>query len=104
MDELELRDFKFMEDAKIFQVGTVHGLLMLEGNAVQIIAIINERPGNGNFKHAMSMIEKMANKQNKSTQVVAIVNEGLRKHLVTKCGYTDHGEYVEKPFSIFSTI
>ncbi len=73
----------------VFRVGTVHGMFgKFDDNSLQLIAIGNDKKGNGDFSKAMDWFEKVAFDMGLKPEVVEIWNERLKKHLIEKRGYT----------------
>lgn len=68
-----------------FRVGTVHGLFS-NGytDAIAILAITNDKPGNGHLIDAFEWFEFAAYRSNKNLVVMEIWNERFKRHLIEK--------------------
>jgi hypothetical protein len=65
----------------LFRVGTCNGQWMATETAYQILSVVNDQPGNGNFKHTMEYFEASCRRDGKELQILEVSNERLRKHL-----------------------
>lgn len=80
-----------------FKVGTCHGLFYTTDKAIRLVAIVNEKQGNGHFTDVLEWFEYAAKQQCKRLEIVEIWNKDLYKHLIEKRGFipVDH-ETVQK--------
>lgn len=76
------------ENMLTFQRGTVEGLIGLRPGVFVLVAIVNDRPNNGEFSPVMDELEHVARCHNLKFRVAAILNPRLRDHLLRKRGYT----------------
>jgi hypothetical protein len=81
------RNVQFTVDNQIIKFGEVHGLINADDRRLQVIAIANEQPGNGDFGRAMDALEAAARGRRLAVEVTAIFNPRLRLHLALKRGY-----------------
>jgi hypothetical protein len=81
------RNIQLETDALMFQFGQCHGLIQADDRRLQIIALANEAPGNGDFSRAMDALEDAAKRRQLAVEVAAIFNARLRIHLALKRGY-----------------
>jgi len=79
-----------------FQTGTCHGQYRI-CDAVELITIINEEPGNGDFQKAMGWFESIAVNEHKDLRVVEIFNNSLKNNLA-KHGYRVKGKKATKSY------
>jgi hypothetical protein len=81
------RNRQLGSSSMVFHFGQCHGLIEADDYRLQIIAITNEKPGNGNFVQAMDTLEAAARRRQLAVEVAAITNGRLRIHLELKRGY-----------------
>lgn len=77
-----------------FRYGTCHGLWRNADDAIEVVAVTNDKPGNGCFAKLMIELGRMAG----ATRVVRfreMLNDGLTKHLVAKWGFRCVGRNCE---------
>lgn len=70
-----------------FKVGTCHGLFYQTEEAVCLLAVINNKIGNGHFTDVLEWFEFSAKRQGLYFDVVDVMNMRLRKHLMEKKGF-----------------
>ncbi len=85
----------------MFERGTVHGLLEIRTDALNIIALNNERPNNWQFKKAVARLERAADSLGVKLRIVEFWNDRLRLWFVRR-GYEsgrhpEWGLYAERP-------
>jgi len=68
-------------------MGTCHGLVAYRDNEHEMLAVMNEQPGNGDFAKFMDYLEAEAHKKGVPFTVIEIWNKWLYKHLTDKRGY-----------------
>jgi len=75
-----------------YRFGEVHGILCHSAGleALTIIAVNNNVPGNGDFAKLMAMLEGVAHAAGHPLAVASIWNDDLRRHLIKKRGYKDY--------------
>jgi len=80
-------------DADIFRfkVGTCHGLYYQTKEAVCLLAVMNNKKGNGHFTDVLEWFEFSAKRQGLYFDVVDVMNMRLRKHLMDKQGFVAIG-------------
>lgn len=87
-------------DTRIYEMGSVHGLVEITSDALNVIAIHNNTPGNGWFKRAVNQLEKTADRLNVKLRIVQFWNVRLCGWFI-KRGYcagknSDWGLYAER--------
>lgn len=70
-----------------FKVGTCHGLYSANKDSFEIIAVMNDEPGNGHLTDVLEWFEASAKRDKKALKVVELWNEGFYHHLVNKRGF-----------------
>jgi hypothetical protein len=84
-----------------FRVGTCRGLYTATREEYQIIAIENDRSGNGHLDDVFEWFENSCKRDHKHLRVCAIWNLKFKKHLLKKRGFVqaaDDKEDVIKKF------
>ena len=79
------------KDVNAFRVGTCHGNYTWDKKSYIIITIINEQPGNVHLQDVFDWFENSCKRDGKSLKVAEIWNEGFKKHLIEKRGFSDIG-------------
>lgn len=64
-------------DMRMFDNGTVHGLLEITPDAMNVVALGNRRPGNGQFKRVVGKMERCCDSLGLTLRVVEFHNERL---------------------------
>lgn len=70
-----------------FRVGTCEGLYGFEEKTLDILAVINNVPGNGHMDDVFEWFEYSCRENKKDLRVLECVNENFRKHLLLKRGF-----------------
>lgn len=70
-----------------FRVGTCHGLYYQDKEAVCLLAIHNDDPGNGHFTDVLEWFAYSAKNQGLHFDVVEVWNKRLKWHLIDKRGF-----------------
>jgi len=81
-----------------FKIGTCTGLWSASEYSYNILAIDNDKPGNGHLKDVFEWFEASCKRDKKKLIVMAIVNAKFKEHLISKRGFMDCGEDAEKNF------
>lgn len=81
-----------------FRIGTCNGLYGSTESTYDIIAVVNDEPGNGHFVDVLEWFERSCRRDERSLRFMEIMNEGLRKHLMTKRGFIADGTNLIKHF------
>jgi hypothetical protein len=90
----------YMEDFFGFKIGTCHGLYRSTEVAYEILAIVNDQPGNGHLEDVFEYFERSCRRDHKALRVLEIWNERFKKHLISKRGFRADGrDDVIKTFS-----
>ncbi len=72
---------------QLFRVGTCNGQWRATATAYQILSIINDQPGNGNFHHTLKYFEESCRRDNRDLEILEVDNLRLQGHLL-KIGFT----------------
>lgn len=75
-----------------FKIGTCQGLYVSTSETYDIIAVVNNEPGNGHFQDVIDWFENSCLRDKKSLRFMEMMNDEFRKHLVLKRGYKPEGE------------
>jgi hypothetical protein len=70
-----------------FKVGTCCGQWRREGNEYQVLAVINDQPGNGDFQHTLDYFYESCQRDKKNFRICCVWNKRLAAHLA-KLGFT----------------
>jgi len=70
-----------------FRIGTCHGLWRGTHREYQILAVINEEPGNGHFEDVIDWFERSAKRDNRNLMFMEMINDEFRDHLINKRGF-----------------
>lgn len=82
-----------------FRVGTCNGLWCSTDKSYNILAIINNSPGNGHLKDVLQWFEQSCRRDKRSLKIMEVMNPKFKKHLIEKCGFKDIGNNnVERKF------
>jgi hypothetical protein len=76
-------------DSTDFKMGTMQGLLdfSLDDGSYHIIALLNTKPGNGQFAVFMQWFEGKCRQDGKNSVVDELWNDRLKAHFLNKRGY-----------------
>lgn len=97
--------FEYDPNLVRFKIGTCHGLYGFNDKEYELIAIMNDEPGNGHLDDVFEYFENSAKRDKRALKVCEIWNEGFFKHLVSKRGFTPiNPMYVIKRFDIKSRL
>jgi hypothetical protein len=72
---------------QVFKIGTCHGQWNMIDDSYVILAIINEKPGNGHLQDVFDWFENSCRRDNKSLKILHLWNYGFARHLITKRGF-----------------
>src|SRR6188768_4484540 len=72
---------------KRFKVGTCFGLWNSTPTAYQILAIVNDKPGNGHFDDVLQWFEASCAREGKDFVFIEVWNKRFLKHLIRKRGF-----------------
>lgn len=81
------RIFKNTTPYRRYKIGTCHGLWNCADKCYNILAVMNEEPGNGHFTDVLEIFENSAQRDGMSVLIQEVWNKDLEKHLVEKKGY-----------------
>lgn len=80
-----------------FKIGTCEGLYQATKESYIIIAILNNKSGNGHLEDVFEWFENSCIRDGKTLKVVELLNKRFEKHLIEKRGFK--GNYnLEKTF------
>ena len=75
-----------------FRVGTCHGLWLPTDKTYDILAIRNDKPGNGHFNDALQWFENSCKRDGRDFRFLEVWNKNLKAHLIKKRGFKDIGD------------
>jgi hypothetical protein len=71
----------------VFKVGTCHGQYVFSDQGLEIISIINDKPGNGHLNDVFQWFEYAARVQKLNLLIRAFMNNRFKKHCIKKRGF-----------------
>lgn len=71
----------------LFRVGTCHGQWRSTDTAYEILSVINNLPGNGDFKTTLNYFYRSCKRDKKDLVIREVWNKELKEHLVNKKGF-----------------
>lgn len=77
----------FDKDVLHYRVGTCTGIYSWDANNYNIIAIVNDKQGNGHLQDVFDWFENSCKRDKKNLKVVEIMNGKFYKHLIDKKGF-----------------
>lgn len=83
----------------LFQIGTCHGCWKPTETSYDILAVDNDKPGNGHFQDVLEWFENSCKRDKRDLRFLEVMNKRLLTHLITKRGFTADGENAIKKFS-----
>ena len=86
-EQSEPTDFENGVKSAGFKVGTCHGLVLFRQDSIDLLAVINNEPGNGHFDDVMEWFHYACKVQKKNFRVVELFNQRLKWHLINKRGF-----------------
>ena len=93
------KDWYLSPSCKAFKVGTCEGIYDIFDNTYRIIAIVNDKQGNGHFEDVLEWFENSAKRDGYKLAIVEIWNKRFKKHLIKKRGFKPFSDGVIKDFS-----
>ncbi len=99
-----MKDFKTIHDLsfesanwhdpqfQLFRIGTCEGMWQSTSESFDIIAVVNNKPGNGHFKDVLQWFENSCYRDKKDLRVMEIWNDRLLGHLTSKLGFKKLGK------------
>lgn len=102
--EFETAVYKVQMDSDttwmLYRIGTCHGLWCAEDKTYDILAIMNNKPGNGHFNDVLEWFEQSCIRDKYDLRVLECWNTQLKIHLMTKRGfYNYHDDNLIKKFN-----
>lgn len=79
------------EGWQVFKVGTCDGQWRDGGDNFEILTVVNDNPGNGDFEHVLSWFYESCKRDKKNLLIREVWNHKLAKHLVLKRGFVPNG-------------
>ncbi len=70
-----------------FIVGTCEGLYSYDGNAYQILSVVNSKLNNGHFRDVIEWFENSCKRDKKNFMFFELWNQRLKKYLIDKHGF-----------------
>lgn len=72
-----------------FKVGTCHGVYSSGEFIFRIIAVINDKPGNGHLDDVFQWFENSCRRDNKALMMMEFFNDRFKKHCIEKRGFVE---------------
>ena len=85
----EVADWPFSDEYKAFRVGTCHGLWGASATTFDLLALQNDKPGNGHFDDVLEWFENSCRRDGKDLRVLELWNEQLKFHLLEQHGFEE---------------
>lgn len=73
-----------------FRIGTCEGLWCATDTSYDILAIINNRPGNGHLTDVIEWFEVSCRRDKRNFRILETWNQGFKNHLLKKYGFTEY--------------
>lgn len=82
-----------------FKIGTCEGIYGSTKDTYDIVAVVNNEPGNGHFEDVIEWFENSCRRDKKSIRFMEMMNPRLASHLKIKRGFKREGEnnLIKKP-------
>jgi hypothetical protein len=92
-------------DMRMFERGTVHGLLEVSADSLNVVALANDKPNNGHFGKAVARLERAADNLGVTLRIVEFWNDRLRCWFVRR-GYESgrHPQWAFMPNAFEPTL
>ena len=75
-----------------YRVGTCHGLWMASEGCYDILAVQNDKPGNGHFEDVLEWFEQSCRRDGYNLRILECWNHELKVHLMEKRGFENYEE------------
>ena len=75
-----------------FRVGTCEGLWCSTAKSYEILAVKNNKIGNGHFNDVLEWFEQSCRRDKKSLKILEVWNSNFKKHLIEKRFFKDIGK------------
>lgn len=75
-----------------FKIGTCEGIYESTDKTYDIIAVVNDTPGNGHFEDVLEWFYNSCRRDKKSLRFMEIMNDKFGKHLLKKRRFKKEGE------------
>ncbi len=72
-----------------FRVGTCEGIWSYSLTSYEILAITNNKPGNGHFEDVLQWFEQSCRIDNKSLMILEVWNSRFKAHLINKRNFKE---------------
>ena len=80
-----------------FRIGTCEGLWRHTDKHYEILAVMNDKPGNGHFEDVLQWFEHSCKRDKRKLKISEVWNKAFKKHLIKKRGFRKIGlDDVEK--------
>jgi hypothetical protein len=89
--DFEVADYHLDNDFMCFRVGTCEGLWASTDISYDILAIINNQPGNGHLIDVLQWFEQSCRRDKKAFGILKVWNRRFKKHLIDKHSFIDIG-------------
>lgn len=87
------------EDFYRFRIGTCHGLWRATADTYDILAVYNNKPGNGHLEDVFQWFSASCRRDGRDLRVMEIMNEDFLRHLIEKRGFVAEGDHCIKKFA-----
>ena len=96
--DFEVRPWKRDPTMVEFKVGTCEGLYQSTSTAYQIIAVTNDKKGNGHLDDVFEWFEGSCKRDKKDLEVIEILNQDFLQHLINRRGFINktHDSVIKK--------
>lgn len=81
-----------------YKVGTCHGIYTSDENNFQILAVVNESPGNGHLQDVFDWFENSCIRDKKGLMFMEVWNPGLKNHLIKRGFEETKKDYLLKTY------
>ncbi len=83
--------FKIGDETYIqFKVGTVTGVYFTDTQNYNILAVVNDKEGNGHFSDTLEWFEQSCRRDKMGLVFLELINNDFEKHLIEKHGFKRH--------------
>lgn len=72
-----------------FKVGTCYGVWGYDKDNYIILAVHNNKKGNGHFSTAMQWFYQSCERDNKNLKIIELWNKDFKKHLINERGFKE---------------
>lgn len=72
---------------QLFRIGSCEGQWQFSGSSYDIIAVINNKPGNGHLDDVFEWFEYSCKRDGVHLRVMELMNDKFKTHLINKRGF-----------------